>query len=359
MKEMAERENIGALAIHFTAGVAAGALLLHLHADPVFFSSGILLTLASLVAVILQTERSGLLFPVFILLGAFCAFTDAFPGADTAIFLERWTSAWGDRLRGFIDRIPFSSGGTAPLLKALLTGDRSDLPRETVRIFRESGGAHLLALSGLHIGILYLLLSRLLWPLGNSPFARCFRYGITVLSAGLFTLMTGASPSIVRAFLFIFLTETARLACRPRKPLQTLSTALLIQLSLTPSAITSVGFQLSYLAMAGIFLLFPILDGWYPKGLRFDPVRKIWEAAALSISCQVFTGPLAWFRFHTFPKYFLLTNLFALPLTTLLMGTAVTTLILQGFGCCPGFLIQATDALCTVLVWILEIISSM
>ena len=214
-------------------------------------------------------------------------------------------------------------------------------------------------MSGLHIGILYLLLSRLLWPLGNSPFARCVRYGITVLSAGLFTLMTGASPSIVRAFLFIFLTETARLACRPRKPLRTLSTALLIQLSLTPSAITSVGFQLSYLAMTGIFLLFPVLDGWYPKGFRFDPVRKIWEAAALSISCQVFTGPLAWFRFHTFPKYFLLTNLFALPLTTLLMGTAVATLILQGFGCCPGFLIQATDALCTVLVRILEIISSM
>ena len=356
---MAERAGIEALAVHFTAGVAAGALLLRLPADPAILSTGLLLVLASLLVIVLKTERGGLLFPAFLLLGAFCAFADAFPDADTATFLERRASAWAEKLRAFIDGIPFPSAGTAPLLKALLTGDRSGLSQETVRVFRESGGAHLLALSGLHIGILYLLLTRLLWPLGNSPRARRVRYALIVLAAGLFTLMTGASPSIVRAFLFIFLNETARIACRPRDPLRILSTALLIQLVLTPSAITSTGFQLSYLAMAGIFLLFPILEDWYPKGPRIDPVRKIWEAAALSISCQAFTGPLAWFRFHTFPTYFLLTNLFALPLTTLLMGSAVTTLVLRGIHCCPGFLVRATDWLCQALVWILQVISSM
>ena len=356
---MAERAGIVALAVHFTAGVAAGTLLLRLPADPFFLTGSLLVVLASLVVIILKTERDGLLFPAFVMLGIFCALTAAFPGAETPTFPERWASARADRLRAFIDSIPFPSEGTAPLLKALLTGDRSGLSKDTVRVFRESGGAHLLALSGLHIGILYLILSRLLWPLGNSPRTRRFRYGLTILSAGLFTLMTGASPSIVRAFLFIFLSETARLACRPRNPLRVLSTALLIQLVLTPSAITSVGFQLSYLAMAGIFLLYPVLDSWYPRSSRFDPVRKIWEAAALSISCQVFTGPLAWLRFHTFPTYFLLTNLLALPLTTLLVGSAVATLVLRGIGCCPGFLVQATDALCRALVWILQVISSM
>ena len=356
---MAERKSIEALAVHFTAGVAAGALLLRLPADPTFLSTGLLFVLASLVAIILKTERDGLLFPVFALLGAFCALTDAFPGAETATFLERWTAAWAERLRAFIDWIPFPSAGTAPLLKALLTGDRSGLAADTVRVFRQSGGAHLLALSGLHIGILYLLLSRLLWPLGNSLAARRVRYALIVLAAGLFTLMTGASPSIVRAFLFILLNETARLTCRPRDPVRILSTALLIQLVLTPSAIQSVGFQLSYLAMAGIFLLFPILDSWYPKSSRFDPVRKIWEAAALSISCQVFTGPLAWLRFRTFPTYFLLTNLLALPLTTLLMGTAVTTLTLQGLGWCPTFLIQVTDTICNTLLFTLRTIASL
>ena len=356
---MAERENIGALAVHFTAGVAAGALVLRLPVSPYFLAGGLLILLASLTASVLRTGRPPLLFPTFFLLGIFCTLTDTFPGAETATFLERWASTLGGRLRDFIDSIPFPSEGTAPLLKALLTGDRSELSRDTVRVFRESGGAHLLALSGLHIGILYLFLSRLLWPLGNSLRARGIRYVLTVLAAAIFTLVTGASPSIVRAFLFIFINETARLSGQPRNALRVLSTALLVQLVLNPSAITSVGFQLSYLAMAGIFLLYPRLEAWWPKGPRIDPLRKVWQAAALSISCQAFTGPLAWYRFHTFPTYFLITNLFAMPVTTLLMGSAVTTLALRSLGCCPAFLIQVTDTLCGVLTRILQIISSM
>ena len=343
---MAERENIGALAVHFTAGVAAGTLLLRLPVSPYFLAGGLLIVLASLTAFVLRTERPALLFPTFLLVGAFCALADAFPGAETATFLERWASTLGGRLRDFIDSTPLPSESTAPLLKAL-------------QVFRGSGGAHLLALSGLHIGILYLFLSRLLWPLGNSPRARVIRYVLTVLAAALFTLLTGASPSIVRAFLFIFINETARLTGRPRNALRVLSTALLVQLVLDPSAITSVGFQLSYLAMAGIFILYPRLEAWWPKGPRIDPLRKVWQAAALSISCQAFTGPLAWYRFHTFPTYFLITNLFAMPVTTLLMGSAVTTLLLQGIGCCPAFMIQVTDALYSALTWILKVISSM
>ncbi len=356
---MAGAENIEALAVHFTAGAAAGALLLRTSANPYILSGGLFLVLASLVAAVLRTERSALLFPAFLLCGMMCVFTDSFAGGGSQTLLERWAAIPAAHLRAFIDAVPFPSDGTAPLLKAFLTGDRSGLSRETVQTFRASGASHLLALSGLHMGILYLLLTKLLWPIGNSPWAKGFRYAAVLSSAGFFTLMTGASPSIVRAFLFIAMNETSRLLHRPRGPLRVLSAALLVQLVLTPSAIRSVGFELSYLAMAGIFLLFPILEGWYPKGPRFDPVRKVWEAAALSISCQVFTGPLAWFRFHTFPTFFLLTNLVALPFTTLLMGSAVTTLALQGIHCCPGFLVRATDWLCRTLVWILQVISSM
>ena len=354
---MAGAENIEALAVHFTAGAAAGALLLRSSADPYLLSGELFLVLASLVAATLRTERSAFLFPAFLLCGTVFVLTDSFAGGEP--LLERWAAVPATRLRGFIDTIPFSSDGTAPLLKALLTGDRRGLSRDTVQAFRGSGASHLLALSGLHMGILYLFLTRLLWPAGNSPKAKWFRYAVVLLAAGLFTLMTGASPSIVRAFLFIVLNETARLLHRPRNPLSIFSAALLIQLVLTPSAITSVGFQLSYLAMAGIFLLYPTLESWYPQGFRFDPLRKIWQAASLSISCQLFTGPLAWYRFRSFPTYFLITNLLAMPLTTLLMGSAVTTLLLQGVGCCPAFFILTTDALCNGLVRILQIISSM
>ena len=352
-------KDIEALVVHFTAGAAFGVLLLRIPVDRYFLSGGLFLILASLVAVILRTERRAFLFPAFLLCGMVCVLTDAFAGTGAETLLERRAAVYADRLRMFIDAIPFSSDETSPLLKAFLTGDRSGLSRQTVQAFRDSGASHLLALSGMHMGILYLLLTKILQPAGNSPKAKRFRYSVILLTASIFTLMTGASPSIVRAFLFIVLNETACLLHRPRNPLRILSAALLIQLILAPSSIRSVGFQLSYLAMAGIFLLYPVLESWYPKGFRFDPVRRIWQAAALSISCQVFTGPLVWYRFRTFPTYFLITNLLAMPLTTLLMGTAIGTLFLQGVGCCPDILIRATDSLAQTLIKVLEIISSM
>ena len=171
--------------------------------------------------------------------------------------------------------------------------------------------------------------------------------------------MTGAGPSIMRAFLFILIGETLRLLGRPRNAVRVLCLALFVQLVLDPEAIGELGFQLSYLAMAGIFLLYPVLEKWYPEGSARNPLRRIWQAAALSISCQVFTGPLAWYRFHTFPRFFLLTNLFAIPLTTCLMVTAVLTVALSAIGVCPAALIQATDLLCRALTEVLGLIASM
>ena len=132
---MVEAEDIAALAFHFTAGAAAGVLLLRLPVSPYLLSFGSLLLLASLLLVVHRTERSGYLFPVFLLCGAFCFLTDSLAGGGPS-FLERWTAGAALRLRAFIDSIPFPTETTAPLLKALLTGDRSGLSRETVRAFR-------------------------------------------------------------------------------------------------------------------------------------------------------------------------------------------------------------------------------
>ena len=172
------------------------------------------------------------------------------------------------------------------------------------------------------------------------------------------TLMTEAGPSIVRAFLFILIGEICTLTGRRRKPSRVLCLALLIQLVINPGVIRSLGFQLSYLAMAGIVLLYPVLEKWYPEGSRFNPIRKIWQMAAIAISCQLFTGPLAWIKFGTFPRHFLLTNLMAIPIVTVLMWVAVITIALSGLGWCPGLFITITDGLSRLLVWVLTVISS-
>ena len=175
--------------------------------------------------------------------------------------------------------------------------------------------------------------------------------------------MTGAAPSIVRAFLFITIGETARLTGRSRFTIGTLIFALTVQLALSPEVISSLGFQLSYLAIAGIAVIYPNLENLYPKAEgvrgRMDPMRKIWEGAALSISCQAFTAPLVWYRFHTFPKYFIITNLTALPLTSAVMVLSVTTIALSGLGICPELLILLDDKAVQLLIDCLWIISSL
>ena len=352
-------KNIESLSLFFTAGVALGTVL-------VTASPGLVLPLLALPFFLQkkllkwpQEWSVSLILVTFLLLGIFCARNAALPVADGESWVEALAAGAAGRLRAFIGTLPFPSEETAPLLQALLTGDRSGLSADTVATFRGSGASHLLALSGLHMGILYLLFDACTKPLGNSPVARRIRFGLIVGAALFFTLMTGAGPSIVRAFLFIGLNETLRLLRRPRKASRVYCVALLIQLVLDPTVIQSLGFQLSYLAMAGIFLLYPVLEKWYPEGSRYNPLRWLWNTAALSISCQAFTAPLAWLRFHTFPKYFLITNLLALPLTTALLGTAVATIALSAADICPRLLITATDGLGRLLLWVLETICAM
>jgi competence protein ComEC len=115
--------------------------------------------------------------------------------------------------------------------------------------------------------------------------------------------------------------------------------------------------------MAGVAFIFPWLKGFWPQDVKFrkfrDPLKWIWETAALSISCQITTGPLAYVYFGTFPVHFLLTNLIAMPLTGLIIPAAVLTVMLTAAGWCPEMLLRATEALVTALSEALNIIASM
>lgn len=267
----------------------------------------------------------------------------------------------GTSMQAAIDGIPFRSPDTNAILKALLTGERSDIPVHITAAFRESGASHILALSGLHLGILYGIISKALAIIGNTPSAIRIRSAATVLACGFYTIATGAGASIVRAFLFILLGETARLTGRYRSTGSVLSAALIIQLVLDPQSARSVSFQLSYAAMAGIAFIFPRLRRLWPThdDRRADPIRWIWNSAAMSISCQITTGPLAYAYFGTFPKHFLLTNLIAIPITGIIIPMAVATLLLSSMGTCPGIMLKATELLVQALSAALAIIASM
>lgn len=275
-----------------------------------------------------------------------------------------WAEGLGQEMQESIDRIPFSDSRCNAISKALITGERSSIPDDITEAFRNSGASHILALSGLHLGIIYAVLTSLLSITGNYRRIWVPRSAVTIIVCGLYTLATGAGPSIVRAFLFILLAETARLTHRHHSTAQLLLSALIIQLALSPMSIKSVGFQLSYSAMAGIAFILPHFQAFWPGNIHKDRpltkcIRKIWNAAAMSVSCQLTTAPLAFHYFGTFPRHFLLTNLIALPLTGILIPMILLTLALNCLGICPPSVISVTESIMTVLIGSLEIISTM
>lgn len=398
---MTETADIKPLALAFTFGAASGLLLSRISMHAAYISSATSLLAALTLTVITSADRrQAEILLLFLAAGVFCAATSTLTSLGAVAGKPLFAGLAAD-FRSMISSIPFPHDGTAPLVNALLTGDRSSLDDSVMNSFRDSGASHILALSGLHLGIIYGILLKLTSIFGKHPTVKAVRSLIIISLCGIYTLATGASPSLVRAFLFILVNETARLTHRSNNPLRVYCAALFIQTAINPQVISSTGFQLSYLAMAGIFLLYPALKKWYPQeeaagdmlvekgagltesdgleGVTIDKgccrarrywtswmktivsaaPRKIWDAAALTISCQVFTGPLAWWKFGTFPKYFLLTNLLSLPLTSAVMLLSVSTSVLFAIGICPDFLISLTDSSASLLLFIMKVISSM
>lgn len=368
-----ERETAG-VALPFTAGILLAVYSgyciqasMSLIPAGTFIAAGLSLTL------LMHPSRrnSGILLQ-WLLIGSTALFTGILCGitsihisvSETSSCLSLWMEGWGMKMQEAIDRIPFEDVRCTAVAKALVTGDRSSIPKDVIIAFRESGASHILALSGLHLGIIYSILRRLMSVPGNFKRLWFPRSVIIMLTCGFYTIATGASASIVRAFLFIVLAECSRMTHRYRSTGQLFFAALIIQLTISPLSLKSVGFQLSYAAMAGIAFILPWLKGLWPGNIYDDSalirsIRHIWELCAMSIACQITTGPLAWVYFGTLPKHFLLTNLLAIPLTGLIISATITTLLLTCSGICPIFLIKATEWLISTLIWILEVIAEM
>lgn len=366
-----ERETAG-FALPFAAGIAAavyagaisGGIIVHISLISALTIFSFILMLRNHFSLSDRCKRC-LIIGAAMTTGALCGLTSI----EISVSSYDTTSVFdmiGGWLEASADSIRFSRPQTNVFIKAILTGERSGMSPDITEIFRKSGASHILALSGLHLGVIYLMISRMLSLTGYSRTALWTRSLLTVLLCGVYTLATGAGPSITRAFIFIVLNECARLTGRYRSTGNILLAALVIQLCISPSSIRSAGFQLSYAAMAGIAFIHPWLKGMWPDedGAKFSrlitrPARWMWNSFSMSTACQAATAPLAWIHFGTFPLYFLLTNLIALPLTGILIPSAAATLVLSRAEICPDLLVRLTEWLTWLLIGALEIIASM
>ena len=390
---MRVERDIAGIALFFTAGTASGAIAGHcgLYSQDSGYTvaSAAITILAFLIAYCMSPDtshaayRKAAILLMFFSAGLLCHMGSSLHGeaplSSTSAgygYIMTAISRQADAFKGFIDTLPYPDKEGPAMIKALITGDKSDITKEVNDAFRDSGASHILALSGMHLGVIYAIMLKAFAIFGNSVRARKARSASIMLISTYYTLLTGAAASLVRALFFILLNEGAKMAGRQTRPMEVFFIALTLQLAIAPENIGSAGFQMSYLAMAGIYLLYPEMKRWFPgkdtdtgqdmtdmrsKGRRApgNPMKRLWDAAALTISCQLFTAPAAWMHFGTFPEYFIITNLLCVPLSTFVMLTAAAVILLSYAGLCPDILIEANAASIKLMTDILTTISSL
>ncbi len=207
----------------------------------------------------------------------------------------------------------------------MLLGMRDMLSPELSRAYAGAGAMHILCVSGLHVGIIFLIFNFLLKPLQRHRHGKLIKASSIVLIIWFYALLTGLSPSVVRAaamFSFIIIGQNFR---RPVSIIGSLSGSALTLLILNPALIFNLGFQLSYSAVLSIVLLQkPIANLWKPSLKIID---LIWQLISISIAAQIGTAPLTVYYFHQFPSFFILTNLIVIPSAYLVIILGILVII--------------------------------
>lgn len=195
---------------------------------------------------------------------------------------------------------------------ALVLGLRSQVDDDLTDAYARSGTIHILAVSGLHVGAIYLVLVFITTFIPKKKWFLVARFLLFILGLWFYALLTGLSPSVVRATVMFSFIAFGDAMGRKTNLFNSLAGAALLTLCIDPKALFTVGFQLSYLAVAGIGLLYaPIHNLLSPKTWL---LRKVWQLLCVSFAAQLATFPLAVYYFHQFPNYFLLSNLLIVPL---------------------------------------------
>jgi ComEC/Rec2-related protein len=216
------------------------------------------------------------------------------------------------------------TGQELGIAQALILGDKSLLDNEIRNAFTATGSMHILAVSGLHIGLILQLILALI-KLGARWVNRSTALLFVILLLWFYALMTGFSPSVIRAvFMFSVLTWTQWKGLQTSSINSLFFTAFIIVLW-KPMYLFDIGFQLSYLAMLGIFLFYPKISSIYKPESKI--LYYLWEGTAIGFAAQVATTPLTLYYFHQFPNYFAIANLGLMGLSSIVLGAGIFILV--------------------------------
>ena len=224
------------------------------------------------------------------------------------------------------------------IIQALLLGQRQDISEEIYNNYAAAGVIHILAVSGLHVGIILWLLHKLFSPLERRKKGRVLKTIILIALLWLFAILAGLSPSVVRAVTMFSFVAVGLQIKRRTSVINTLFMSMMVLLLIRPQFIFEVGFQLSYLAVFSIVLLQPILYRLLEPKNKL--IKYFWGLLTVTIAAQAGVLPLSLFYFHQFPGLFFISNLVILPFMGLILALGIVVMILALLNLLPEFLTE-------------------
>ena len=263
--------------------------------------------------------------------------------------LDRSMTCFSEQRAKLLDRLSKSGvdGSVYAVVAAMALGDKSQLTNDLKNTYAVTGASHILALSGLHLGIIYTLLALLLdrrwWQVASQV--------VIIVCIWLYVFLVGMSASVVRSAVMLTVYALLSLGHRDKMSVNTLAFAAIVMLLFNPKSLFDVGFQLSFLAVLAILLFYPLFEGvWSQSFLMGHRVFK-WLWAMLTVSCaaQMGVAPLIAYYFGRFSNYFLLTNLLVVPAATLILYLSLVVLLIPSLA---YLLVYIVDTLNHLLSWI-------
>lgn len=237
----------------------------------------------------------------------------------------------------------FKNEAVRGVAQAVIFGFKEDLDDEWLRAFSKTGTIHVLAVSGLHVGIIYVLMSFLLGVSTSKGPSLVFKSMLMILALFLYALLTGFSPSVSRASIMFGTVIIGKSLNRQSSIYNTLCLACFVLLMKNPLNIYNVGFQFSFLAVLGIVYFKDDIRSMFPEGSYFSD--KVYVLMSVSIAAQITTFPLGIYYFHQYPNLFMFSNLIVIPCISMVLY----------FGVAFIFLVQVSSVLGKIIADVITI----